>query len=140
MKAAAVASMWTKPPFHNSNNSIESYRHVRMSVGAADAINAPICVSSLFRPGSWGDSGLVIVFLLTPGVGFHLPLPALLLYPNLSILLSPSTSLSHSCFVFEICQQHPPHTHLQAAHVAPRRFFDKTFRSSSEQKPAARQQ
>lgn len=75
-----------------------------MSAVSGDPINASICVSSLFHPGSWGDSGLLIVFLLTSS-WFHLPvlpLPSLLLSPSLSILSSPSTSLCQCPFMFEL--------------------------------------
>lgn len=107
-----------------------------MSGVAVDAINASSCVSSLFHPGSWGDSALLIVFLLTSGIRFHLPLPSVLRSLNLSILSSPSTSLSHCRFVFELSQP----VNLLPAPVDPCRLFDKALSSSNEQRPAARQQ
>lgn len=134
--------MWTKPPFHNLNKSIESYQSVKMSAVAGDPINASICVSSLFHPGSWGDSGLLIVFLLTSGVWFHLPV----LHSSLSSFspVSPSSRLRpphcpsvRSCLNSALLSTLLPPS---ACSCCPRRLFDKTFRSSNEQKPAARQQ
>lgn len=136
LKAVAAASLWTKPPFHDSNKSIESYRRVKMSVVAVDAINASICVSSLFHPGSCGDSGLLIVLPADLWALVSSPTPTF----HLSILSSPSTSLSHCWFVFELRSPVITAPHLLPAPVAPCQLFDKTFRSSSELTPAARQQ
>lgn len=58
--------------FHNSDKSIESYHNTTDVSGGRKSYQCfHLCLFqhlTLFSPGSWDDSGLLTVFLLTSGV------------------------------------------------------------------------